>query len=266
MDIAPALLEQIQKEYTRRVSADPIVKQLNKALASNRATQPQIRDYAVRLGENLNASFRSVLKESALPDGKLYYNIADRTITPMLRELHTDALEYADLVQTSLNAKAKLGIGVVDPDFNIDRAKGLVDAVSGRTASEAAVYLGEPVTNFAENVIDDWVHKNADALYNAGFTPKIIRQTAPAETRTTYSKPPREYEIPCEWCMGLEGEYEYSSVSNTGNDVFRRHVGCRCEIVYISPMRAERVNDHTPLKDVNEIAKRINHNTGITRM
>ena len=36
----------------------------------------------------------------------------------------------------------------------------------------------------------------------------------------------------CEWCNRLTGVYDYEAVSDTGNDVFRRHKHCRCTVEY----------------------------------
>ena len=36
----------------------------------------------------------------------------------------------------------------------------------------------------------------------------------------------------CKWCDKLDGIYEYSKVSDTGNDVFRSHKHCRCIVEY----------------------------------
>ncbi len=67
--------------------------------------------------------------------------------------------------------------------------------------------------------------KNADFHYNAGLRPKIIR-TAVGKT--------------CKWCQSMAGVYDYSKVSNTGNNVFRRHANCDCTVVYDPEMAVRK--------------------------
>ena len=47
----------------------------------------------------------------------------------------------------------------------------------------------------------------------------------------------------CKWCGRLVGTYDYATVRNTGNDVFRRHKYCRCTVEFIT--NGKRQNVHT---------------------
>ena len=200
-----------------------------------------------------------------MPESTLYYNIADRTVKPMLRKNHDGILAYADDVQKTIYARNGTGVGIVNPAFNENRAAGLIEKMGGLPIEDALTWFDEPLINFCENVVDDWTQENAAALYSAGFTPKIIRSLGASERRESRGKYPQIYFIPCDWCEGLAGEYDYNSVKNTGNDVFRRHTGCRCDITYVEGERVENVVTHAPVSDPAEIAKRLNYNTEIFR-
>lgn len=89
--------------------------------------------------------------------------------------------------------------------------------------------LGDPITNFCMSIVDEAVRANADLHYQAGLSPKIVR--------TTDGKC-------CEWCSRLAGTYDYDKVSNTGNDVFRRHRNCGCVVEYY-PGDGRKQNAHT---------------------
>lgn len=264
-DVAPALLDRIEKDFEKRFKKSKEAGRLLTAMADGRANQRMIHDYSLVAGKCLRDSLRTVLTADALPDGTLYYNIADRTVRPMLRQNHDLIVAYADDVQKGIYAKNKTGVGVIKPDFNENRAAGLIEKMSGLPVEDALPWFNEPLINFCENVVDDWTRDNAGALYSAGFNPKIIRTLGASERRETGGKYPQIYYIPCDWCVGLAGEYDYDDVSNTGNDVFRRHTGCRCDITYIEGERVDNVITHAPVTDPADIARRLNYNTEIFR-
>ena len=37
----------------------------------------------------------------------------------------------------------------------------------------------------------------------------------------------------CDWCEEVAGTYDYFEVKDKGNDVWRRHLGCQCDIEFI---------------------------------
>ena len=65
------------------------------------AYELEVIDYAELLGEVLSESFKDVLTPDALPDGKMYYNIANRTVKPLLRENFNNVNQIA----RSVNAR-----------------------------------------------------------------------------------------------------------------------------------------------------------------
>ena len=48
----------------------------------------------------------------------------------------------------------------------------------------------------------------------------------------------------CDWCSKLAGTYPYEQVRDTGNDVYRRHRFCRCNVTY-DPQSGRIQNVHT---------------------
>ena len=88
--------------------------------------------------------------------------------------------------------------------------------------------LDEPVVNFTQSVADDSIKKNAECQYQSGLSPKI--------RRISMGKC-------CKWCDRLVGTYDYATVRNTGNGVFRRHERCRCTVEFIT--NGKRQNVHT---------------------
>ena len=75
-DIAPALLERIRADFLSLLG--------DEAPAAD--TYAAAADYAERVGAALAEAFRRNLTADILPDGKLYWNIADRVVRPLLEE------------------------------------------------------------------------------------------------------------------------------------------------------------------------------------
>jgi hypothetical protein len=96
--------------------------------------------------------------------------------------------------------------------------------------------------NFYQSTVDEAVRANADFQWKAGLEPKVTRLA--------------KYDC-CKWCQSLEGTYRYEDVSDSGNDVWRRHKNCKCLIVY-APRKGKAVDVRTrkPVDD-EETQKRL---------
>ena len=94
-DIAPALLEQVRREFEKRTVNYGMFQRLANKIRDGTATQRDAQLYAQQLGAQLSIALKSVLTKDALPDGKLYWNIANRVITPMLENNYRLANETA---------------------------------------------------------------------------------------------------------------------------------------------------------------------------
>lgn len=234
-DIAPALQERIRIDFEGRVSASSTVKAVGNRIRDGTATLVDAHKYAERLGEILSDVLLAHLIEDALPDGRLYWNIADRTIRPMLENNFALANATAVEIQALIDRAAGLGLSSVSSELPTGRIKGLVDkATEAETFEEMTHWLGEPVVNCSESFFDDFVIANASARYRAGMSVTIERQLGSSEARSIRrGKTAVRYHIPCEWCQRLAGTYDYGSLS-PGDDVYRRHEACRCVVTYKS--------------------------------
>lgn len=129
--------------------------------------------------------------------------------------------------QRNINRNAQIGIRVQEPQFDGDRAFGLVEAVKKR--GEIGPLFYDQITNFSQHIVDNAIRENAEIQSNAGIHAKIVR-TAEAHC--------------CKWCDDHAGVYNYEDVRGTGNPVWGRHDNCRCLIEYISQTRREQVNNY----------------------
>lgn len=227
-DIVPGLLDAIKSDFQILFDENPEIAKLYAKVNAGTATYLEAHGFAIEVGETLAAAFAKNLSSDVLPDGKMYYNIAERIISPMLENNHDLVADISTQIQTALNEQGGIGIKAIRPELNHDRIEGIVNKVSSAEQyDDVAWVLSEPVVNFTQSVVDATVRVNADFQYKAGLRPKIIRR---AEGKC------------CKWCAKLAGTYAYEDVKNTGNDVFRRHERCRCIVDY-RPGEGKRVQD-----------------------
>lgn len=226
-DIAPALLELLRKRFSELVAVNPKIRALYKRIQEGNATYADAEEYAWLVGNALSKAFGENISSAVLPDGRMYYNIADRVLRPMLEEDHGLIADAAVLVQTALNEKAGIGIKAQTVAVNTDRIQGILDKVSDAPAfDDVAWVLDAPVKNFSQAVVDDTIRANVNFQGQTGLRPKIIRKS---ERKC------------CDWCANLAGEYDYPDVPD---DVYRRHENCRCTVEY-DPGQGRRQNVHT---------------------
>ena len=228
--MTPALLEAVERSFRANLKNNARIIQLQKLLDSGRATYVEADAYAVEVGQALARAFREHMTPDALPDGKMYYNIASRVIPPPLRTSYKEIADFAEAMQKGMNERARIGIKVQRAAYNADREKGLIEYTVGAEKFETVQKSFEQdLVNFGQAVVTDTLRANAEFQYQAGLNP-IIRRSASGGC--------------CEWCRSLAGTYDYEDVRDTGNDIYRRHRDCRCNVVY-EPGDGRRQNVHT---------------------
>lgn len=224
-DVVPILNEQVQSSFKNYCMKDRRLTQISKRIRDGTANQKDSHDYAEHLGENLSRALINNLTADKLPNGTLYYNIAQRIVVPGLEENYNLVNDTAADIQAIADAKAKIGLGSVKADFPVNRINGLIDKMtSDNIAIEQALrWLGEPIINNSEAFFDDYVKANADFRANVGLKATI--------TRTVVSGC-------CKWCEELAGTYDYDSVPP---EVYQRHEFCRCTVTYQSRKTSQNV-------------------------
>ena len=218
-DIVPKLLEEINKTFLSKSRESRILQDKLLALKNKKASYKDANEFAEELGEILADTFKDKIKTEDLPDGKMYYNIARRIIDPNMHMTYDMVGDYSRDVQALLNQEAGISIAALKADINQDRVDKIVEKVSSYDSYDDGKWLlDEAMINFAQSIVDSTIKKNADFHFKLGFKPKIVR---------------REVGGCCKWCKDKAGVYDYESVKDTGNDVFRRHRYCRCTVDYV---------------------------------
>lgn len=214
-DVLPSILQEVQERFERDFGKSEIVKNAFAALKAKKATYKTANEFAIEIGDILSKALGASLSTDKLPDGKMYYNIAQRLLTDVLGRNYELVSGYTSDVQKNLNQEAKIGLKVQVPELNLDRIAGIVNRFSSEENFEDVSWLlGEPIVNFTQSIIDDSIKKNAEFHHQSGLQPEIIRKS---------------YFHCCEWCQEVQGNYKYPRVPK---DVYRRHQHCRCIVDY----------------------------------
>lgn len=226
-DIVPELLEEVRKEFEQLYGSSAVVKQAFETLKNKKATYETVNKFAIEIGDILSKALTGSVSSSRLPDGKMYYNIAQRLLTETLGRNYDIISGYAGDVQRLLNDEAKIGLAVQVPAINQDRIDGLINRLSfEKHFDDVAWILGEPIVNFTQSIVDDSIRKNAEFHAEVGLSPQIVR---------------KEGGKCCEWCREVVGVYRYPKVPK---DAYRRHQHCRCTVDY-HPGNGKKQNVHS---------------------
>ena len=214
-DIASELLEKITGIYAEKKDGSTVLAEVAEAIEKGEIKYEDAYRAAREIGGILGNAYETVLSADALPDGKMYYNIAERVVGPSMEKAHSDVADIAEETQNILNQNAGLGLKAIRPELNQDRIRGIVDRLSSaENFEDIAWILKAPVQTFCQSVVDDTVKKNVEFQGKAGLQPRIIRKSTGGC---------------CEWCSKLVGTYTYP---DTPQDVYRRHNNCNCTVEF----------------------------------
>ena len=224
-DVVPMLNEQIQSSFKNYCLKDRRLTQISKRIRDGTANQIDAHDYAEHLGENLSRALVNNLTADKLPNGKLYYNIAQRTVIPSLEENYNIINDISSEIQAIADTKAKIGLGATRADFPTSRINGLIDKMTSDdiVLDQAVKWLREPIVNNSEAFFDDFVKANAEFRTNVGLKATITRSVVSGC---------------CKWCEDLAGTYDYDSAPP---EIYARHEFCRCTVTYQSRKTSQNV-------------------------
>lgn len=214
-DIVPGLLDAIQKDFQASIKKDKTMARIQKLVKDGSSSYMLANEYALQSGKILAGIYQKHLSSGILPDGKMYYNIADRVLRPTLGDNHDLIASAAAEVQTNLNKAMGIGLKGIKPEVNQDKIEGLINKISSAEKfDDVAWTLDEPVVNFSQSVVDDTVKTNAEFHAKSGLSPQIIRKSNGKC---------------CDWCNEVVGTYQYPNVPD---NVYRRHRYCQCTVEY----------------------------------
>lgn len=109
-DVAPKLYESAEKLLKRGMALDPQIKNIKNKLKNKSATQSDAWKYADRVAHHAAVALKTILTPSNLPDGVLYWNVAERTVKPILELAYNVIASMTASVQEIVWKKQGIGL------------------------------------------------------------------------------------------------------------------------------------------------------------
>lgn len=236
MDVAPEIYEKIKEDFRKGVTEDKELNRLAQKIANNKGTQSDVAELAQRFGVNSSNALKKNLILADLPDQKLYWNIAEKTIRPLLLDCYTNINEFAGIEQATEDKAINISVKILAggaPENRIDQVMNF--AVDSATQPELDNALTDPVIAANRKFYDDFQKENAKLRALLGFKEVITREydDVGLHNRT----------IDCEWCLQRAGTWDYDEARDNG--VFQRHAGCKCLIEHHTEKGTNRQTDWT---------------------
>lgn len=215
IDVAPELLEKLRRAFSEKLNNNKKIDKILSTIREGEPTYTEVNDLSVEVGDILAEVFGENLTQDLLPDGKMYYNIAKRTIEPMMINNYDIVTDNAVIVQEILNKNAGMGIKAQVPTLNQSRIDGIINRLDeAELFDDIKWILDEPIKNFTQAIVDDAIEKNTEFHKGLGLVPSV--------TRIVQGDC-------CDWCREVAGTYYYPDIPD---DVYRRHRFCRCTVEY----------------------------------
>ena len=126
-DIVPELWNELQNEFYRLHNKDERIQRFLSRVEKGTAVSEDAAKYSIYIGECAAAAMKKVLALDRLPDGKLYFNIANRTVRPLLTLVYEMVNDAAMKVTMIENKKLGIGLKPIKGSFPEDRIKGFID-------------------------------------------------------------------------------------------------------------------------------------------
>lgn len=134
-DIVPELYKNIKNEFEALVSSDEEIQ----AFLNGKFEEASFADTSLlarRLGDYAAESLNKYFTVENLPDGKLYWNIMERTVVPLMYEVYELVFKMDYNVQKARDKKNKIGLRPLKAEFPLERIEAVMNKVSSIYSSE----------------------------------------------------------------------------------------------------------------------------------
>lgn len=229
-DIGAELLGKIRAEFQNSCKADKYIQSVLKKIEGGTAKMEEVAMLSKQLGFRASQAIGAHVNVAALPDGKMYYNIADTILTGVLKDNYDVINSAAAECQKALDSQTGINITPQQAAFPTERVQAVVNAASVPDIAEEVMIrrMTAPAQNITESFYNDYVQTNVKFRSDAGLDCYIIRN---------------DHGGCCEWCAKLAGKYHYPE--DVPKDVYHRHDNCGCTVTYLNGRKAQNVWDKT---------------------
>lgn len=194
---------------------------------ANAMTQSQAYEMTNKLATIYSSCFSKIVKQFKDVDvEELKNELLNDMFVNDLSSLLNDACSLVNNLNYNIAKQANVNIGIglnpVKPKLNKDRIIQVAEQI--RDSEDIFSSIDGFSRNLLLSTTDDFIQQNAEYDYEAGFEVTAYRH---CEANA------------CSWCQNLaeESGVPYEQIKNKGNDFWRRHVGCICEIEIVKEKR-----------------------------
>ena len=213
-DVSQDILNAVIKDFEKKYKSSKAVNKLILKIDNGTASHMDSYQFAQKVSDFLNYAIKKNMTSEVLPNGKLYYHIAESVLTPLLKNNHALVTNYVKDVQTMLNKKDDIPFKGRTSKCNADRIEGICSEFSRADKfEETQAELADTIENYSLSNVDDTIKENARFLNNLGYYEVVERRADNGA---------------CKWCRSIEGTYDYSS--DMDNTIFKRHKRCKCTV------------------------------------
>lgn len=228
-DVAPEMLEKLLKQIDSRFEND---KQIQKFLKKEIKTgfRGEASLLCEKVGKFGSDAFIQFVLEGNLPNGELYWNIAERTYIPMMEHINDYVNQIAMADDKAMQKAIRTNIKPTASKLDEERVKSSLEQLLSLDADLRANNARRIIPNVTQSMYDDFVKLNIERKSKLGLESYIVRI---AESNC------------CDWCAKLEGRYRYKSEPQ---DVYHRHDKCRCTVEYYCTRGKQNVWNRNEIK------------------
>ena len=227
VDIGEELLRTVRRDFRQELGdKDSKLAKILKRIQDGKGTFHDVALFSKECGAALSEAIAKNVTPDRLPDGQLYYNIADTILRATLKDNYDLVNMVAQAAQEQTDSKLNIHLAPQQALFPEDRIHKIINAAADQTADSDTIKrrLDSPVRNVTESFYDDFVEENAEFRDEAGLKTYLVRQTNGKC---------------CDWCASLAGRYLYEDAPE---DVFAKHDNCTCTVEYITDKYRENVH------------------------
>ena len=129
LDVSIELWNEIEKSFNSQLKRNKYIRAFNLKLKDGKATPGDVSAYSSELGEIASDVILKILTEDKLPDGKLYWNIANKTIKPLIKLCYDMSNAAAIEVQQKIDKENGINLIPVKGEWPEERVLALIQKI-----------------------------------------------------------------------------------------------------------------------------------------
>lgn len=126
-DIGLELQKSIETVFNERLAIDVVIKAIKLKVENGKATQRDVTILCKRLGEIASKVLIENIKPEMMPNDKMYWNIAEKAIKPLMIQIHGIVNKVAAEVVEAERKTNGIHIKPIEPVFPEERIESLIN-------------------------------------------------------------------------------------------------------------------------------------------